>query len=104
MRRLALVLGIIGAALGVSALALMLIGVSELSSPEVGVLIRVAAILIAVALVLPVMRRPSLTTMLLVGAGLIIVLVRPALIWVGLLLWGGWFFFGRHSRTDRSDS
>ena len=79
-------------------------GSSDLNSPAVGVLIRVAGILLAVSLVLPSLRKPSMTTLLVAGGGLLLVLLRPALIWVALIGWVGWMVFGRQRSTADSDS
>lgn len=83
----------------------MVFGSSDLTTPFVGVLVRVAALLIAVSLILPSVRKPSLSTILVVGALLILILMRPALIWAGLTGWLLWMVLGRQrSRTERSDS
>jgi len=78
-------------------------GSSDLGTPTVGVLIRVAGILLAVSLVLPSLRKPSITTLVIAGAGLFLILLRPGLIWVALLGWMGWVVFGRQSRRVDKD-
>ena len=102
MRGTALTLGIVGLALASLALIMMVWGSSDLGSPAVGVLIRVAGILLAVSLVLPAVRKPSLTTVLVVGGGLVLVMARPGLIWAALFAWVLWVAFGRQS-TDSND-
>ena len=102
MRGTALTLGIVGLALASLALIMMVWGSSDLGSPTVGVLIRVAGILLAVSLVLPAVRKPSLTTVLVVGGGLVLVMARPGLIWAALFAWVLWVAFGRQS-TDSND-
>lgn len=79
-------------------------GSSDLGSPAVGVLIRVAGILLAVSLVLPSLRKPSMTTLLVAGGGLVLILLRPGLIWVAALGWLGWALFGRQTSTADKDS
>lgn len=84
---------------------MVVFGSSDLTTPFVGVLVRVAALLIAVSLVLPSVRRPSLSTILVVVPLLILILMRPALIWAGLTGWLLWMVVRRQrSSTDRRDS
>jgi hypothetical protein len=68
------------------------------------VLIRAGAVLGAVALVLPGIRRPSLPTLLVAGAGLVLVLARPGLVWAALIGWVAWALLSRQRRTSSSDS
>jgi len=89
---------VIGAALALVATLIAIWGSAGFGSPTVGVLFRVAAILLAVSLVLPSLRKPSLVVVLAASAGLILVLARPGLIWVALLGWVGWTVFGRLSK------
>ena len=87
------------------AIALMLFGDEDLNSPVVGVLIRVAAVLLAVSLVLPAIRNPSPRGLLIAGASLVLVILRPALIWVALFAWLAWAVYRRlQERTDARDS
>ena len=102
MRGTALTLGIVGLALASLALIMMVWGSSDLGPPTVGVLIRVAGILLAVSLVLPAVRKPSLTTVLVVSGGLVLVMARPELIWAALFAWVLWVAFGLQS-TDSND-
>jgi hypothetical protein len=86
---------LIGAALALVATLMVVWGSADFGTPTVGVLIRVAGVLLAVSLVLPSFRKPSLVAILIASAGLILVLARPGLIWVALLGWVGWVVFGR---------
>ena len=97
LRGTALTLGLIGAALALVAIVMVVWGSADFGTPTVGVLIRVAGILLAVSLVLPSFRKPSLVAILIASAGLILVLARPGLIWVALLGWVGWVVFGRQA-------
>lgn len=90
--------------MAVVATVMVVWGSSDLSSPAVGVLIRVAGILLAISLVLPTLRKPSITTLLLAGAGLVLVMLRPGLIWAALLGWVGWVFYIRRAKTSDNDS
>ncbi len=69
-----------------------------------GLLIRVGAVLAAVALILPSIRKPSLPTLIVAGLGLILVLARPALVWAALIGWAAWILLSRQRRTPSSDS
>ena len=101
MRATALTLGVVGLALVLLATVMVIWGSSDFGSPAVGVLIRVAGILLAVSLVLPIIRKPSFSTLLVAGAGLVLVLTRPALIWAALIGWVVWVAFARHSTDDK---
>ncbi len=79
-------------------------GANDLNSPTAGVLIRVGAILLAVSLVLPVVKKPSTIMTVVVGAGLLIVLLRPGLIWAALIVWLLWLGLGGQRSTDDSAS
>jgi drug/metabolite transporter (DMT)-like permease len=91
------------AAMVVGLIALVLADPGE-GSPTGGVLIRAGAVLGAVALVLPGIRRPSLPTLLVAGAGLVLVLIRPGLVWAALIGWVAWALLSRQRRTSSSDS
>jgi drug/metabolite transporter (DMT)-like permease len=93
-----------GAALASLATIMVVWGSSNLGSPEVGVLIRVAGILLAVSLVVPSLRKPSMTTLLFAGTGLVLVMLRPGLIWAALLGWVGWVLFSRQANTTDNAS
>lgn len=79
-------------------------GIDDVNSPTAGILIRVGAILLAISLVLPVVKKPSLGTSVIVGTGLVVVLVRPGLIWAGLVALVIWLAIGRQRSTDDSAS
>jgi hypothetical protein len=98
-------------ALGALGVLAMLIGLVTIvladpgeGSPTGGVLIRTGAVLGAIALVLPSIRKPSLPTVLVAGAGLVLVLVRPGLVWAALIGWVAWVLLSRQRRTESSDS
>ena len=97
MRGTALTLGIIGVAAVVTAGLMILLGSSDLRTPSVGVLVRVGAILLAVSLVLPSIRRPSIITIIVIGSVLLLVMMRPALIWAALIGWVVWLVMNRHA-------
>ena len=67
-------------------------------TPLSGLLIRTGALLGAVSLVLPSVRKPSTWTLLVAAAGLALVLFRPALIWVALAVWVVWLILNRQHR------
>jgi hypothetical protein len=93
------------AALGMVVGLVMVLGADPgAPSPTGGILIRAGAVLGAVALVLPGLRKPSPLTMLVAGAGLVLVLVRPALAWAALIAWAAWAALSRQRRTSSSDS
>jgi hypothetical protein len=100
----AIALGVIGVVAMVAGLVALLLADPGEGSPTGGVLIRAGAVLGAVALVLPGIRRPSLPTLLVAGAGLVLVLLRPALVWAALIGWVAWVVLSRQRRTSRSDS
>jgi hypothetical protein len=101
MRGTALTVGVVGLAFVLLAMVMVIWGSSDLSSPSVGVLMRVAGILLAVSLVLPKARKPSLITVVVAGVGLVLVLTRPGLIWVALFGWVVWVAFNRQSTDDK---
>jgi hypothetical protein len=100
----AIALGVIGAVAMVAGLVALLLADAGEGSPTGGVLIRAGAVLGAVALVLPGIRRPSLPTLLVAGAGLVLVLARPGLVWAALIGWVAWALLSRQRRTSSSDS
>ena len=69
-----------------------------------GLVIRVGAVLGAIALVLPTIRKPSIPTLIVAGLGLVLVLARPALVWAALAGWALWVLLSRQRRTSSSDS
>lgn len=104
LRGTALTLGVIGLIAAVAGMLIAFTGTNDLTSPTAGVLIRVGAILLAVSLVLPVVKKPSTGMTVVVGAGLLIVLLRPGLIWAGLIAWVLWLGLGRQRSTDDNAS
>jgi hypothetical protein len=96
-------------ALGVVGLLVILVGVVLVQDPDDGstlggLIIRVGAVLGALALVLPTIRKPSLPTLIVAGVGLVLVLARPGLIWAALIGWAVWVLLGRQRRMSSSDS
>jgi hypothetical protein len=100
----ALTLGVIGGLLITAGAFIELFGDTGSTSPSSGVLIRAGAVLAATALVLPSIRRPSLSTTTIAVAGLVLVLLRPGLIWVALIGWVAWLIAGRQRRTADNES
>jgi hypothetical protein len=93
-------------ALSLIAAGLALIAFEEgtTSDTRAGVLIRVGAIIGAVALVLPSIRKPSVSTILVAAVGLILVLARPGLIWAALIGWVLWLWLGRQRSAADNES
>ncbi len=104
LRGTALALGVMGAIAAVIGMLIVFTGTDDLNSPTAGVLIRVGAILLAVSLVLPAVKKPSATMTVVVGFGLLVVLIRPGLIWAGLIAWVLWLALGRQRSTDDNAS
>jgi len=104
LRGTALILGVIGAIAAVAGMLIVFTGTDDLNSPLAGVLIRVGAILLAVSLVLPVVKKPSTGMTVVVGAGLLVVLLRPGLIWAALIALVLWLGLGRQRSTDDNAS
>lgn len=100
----AIVIGVLGVLGMVAGLIVFLLADPGEASPTAGVLVRSGALLGAVALVLPGIRKPSLVTLLIAGAGLVLVLARPALVWAALIGWVAWALLSRQRRTSSSDS
>ena len=100
----AIALGAIGIVAMVAGLVAILLVDPREASPTGGVLVRVGAVLGALALVLPGLRKPSLSTALIAGAGLVLVMARPGLVWAALIGWAAWVLLSRQRRTSRSDS
>jgi hypothetical protein len=104
LRGTAIAMGVIALLLiGVGA-ALLALGDGASSDASSGVLIRAGAVIGAVALVLPSIRKPSFATLLVAGAGLILVLARPGLIWAALVGWVGWLWLSRQRSASDNES
>ncbi len=103
LRSTAITLGIIGIAAIAAGILVAVTAERGLSEPLAGIFIRVGAVLAAIALILPTVRRPSLGALAVVSGATILVIARPALIWVALaggLVW----LFVRQRKTDNKDS
>jgi hypothetical protein len=100
----AIALGVLGLLAIVIGLVAILLADPGEGSPTGGVLIRAGAVLGAIALVLPGIRKPSLPALLVVGGGLVLVLIRPGLVWAALIGWVAWALLSRQRRTSSSDS
>jgi hypothetical protein len=100
----AIAIGALGILAMVAGLVALLLADPGEGSPTGGVLIRAGAVLGAIALVLPGVRKPSLPTLLVAGAGLILVLARPGLVWAALIGWVAWALLSRQRRTSSNDS
>ena len=99
----AVTLGVVGGLLMVVGLALVFLSDSDQAGPGGGVLIRVGALLGAVALVLPTIRKPSFVTLLVAGVGLLLVLARPGLVWAALVGWSLWVILGRQRNSSSKE-
>lgn len=100
MRSSAITIGLIGLIAIAAGILLALVGEVGTRGPTAGILIRAGAVLGAIALVLPSVKRPSFANVAVAGAGLILVLIRPSLIWVALIGWLGWLIFRQRSTAD----
>jgi hypothetical protein len=89
-------------AAAVTGLVIIFSGSDDVNSPIAGVLIRVGAILLAISLVLPIAKKPSLAMTVAVGVGLLVTLIRPGLIWVAIIAWVGWLILGRQRSTNEA--
>jgi hypothetical protein len=102
-----------GTAIALGAVGILMIGAGVImalradagvQSTEGSLLIRVGALVGAVALVLPTVRKPSLPTVLVSFVGLVLVLARPALVWAALIGWSIWVIMGRQRRMSSKES
>ncbi|MGH8947363.1 MAG: hypothetical protein ACRDXF_00785, partial [Acidimicrobiia bacterium] len=100
----AIAIGVVGVVVIGVGLAVILFQGADDGSTLGGLLIRVGAVLGAVALVLPSIRKPSVPTLIVAGLGLVLVLARPGLVWAALVGWAVWVLLGRQRRTSSSDS
>lgn len=104
LRGTAIAIGVVGVVGMVAGLIMILLADPGEASPTGGVLIRTGAVLGAVALILPSIRKPSLPTLLVAGVGLALVLARPGLVWAALIGWVAWALLSRQRRTSSNDS
>jgi hypothetical protein len=100
----AIAIGVVGLVVIAVGVTLVLVQDPDDGSTLGGLIIRVGAVLGAVALVLPSIRKPSLPTLIVAGLGLILVLARPGLVWAALIGWAVWVLFGRQRSRSSSDS
>jgi hypothetical protein len=97
-------MGVIALLLIGAGLAMIVFEEGTTSDTRAGVLIRVGAIIGAVALVVPSIRRPPVSTILVAAVGLILVLARPGLIWAALIGWVLWLWLGRQRSAADNES
>ena len=104
MRGTAVAIGVIGLVLIALGVVIALTSDRGVSTPSSGILIRSGAVLGALALALRSIRKPSVSSLLVAGGGLALVLVRPGLVWAALAGWVLWIVLGRQRSTDSNDS
>ena len=104
LKSTAITVGVVGLVVIAVGVTLVLVQDPDDGSTLGGLIIRVGAVLGAVALVLPSIRKPSLPTLIVAGLGLILVLARPGLVWAALIGWAVWVLLGRQRSRSRSDS
>lgn len=104
LRGIAITMGVIGLLMIGAGVGVALASDSGLQEPTAGLMLRVGAVLAALAMVVPTLRRPSIPTMAVAGGGLLLVLARPGLVWAALLGWVLWLFVSRQRRTSSNDS
>ncbi|MGC2240555.1 MAG: hypothetical protein WA726_06920 [Acidimicrobiia bacterium] len=104
LRSTAITLGVIGVVLMGVGLVLIVSGGDGSSDATGGLAVRSGAVIGAIALVLPSIRKPKISTVVVAGAGAILALARPGLAWAALLGWVLWVGLGRQRRTDKSES
>ncbi|MGA7097930.1 MAG: hypothetical protein WB245_10245 [Acidimicrobiia bacterium] len=104
LRSTAITLGVIGVVLMGVGLVLIAKGGDGSSDATGGLAVRSGAVIAAIALVLPSLRKPKISTVLVAGAGAVLALARPGLAWAALLGWVLWAGMGRQRRTDKRES
>lgn len=97
-------MGVVGLLVIMVGVVLVLVQDPDDGSTLGGLIIRVGAVLGALALILPTIRKPSLPTLMVAGVGLVLVLARPGLVWAALIGWAVWVLLGRQRRMSSSDS
>ena len=100
----AIALGAVGIVMIGAGLATTLLADPGQESAGSGLLIRAGALVGAVALVLPTIRKPSLPTVLVSLVGLVLVMARPGLVWAALIGWSIWVIMGRQRRVSSKES
>lgn len=100
----AVALGLVALLMIGAGLTIMLLAEPEEGSGWAGLLIRAGALVGAVALVLPTIRKPSLSALLVAGAGLLVVMARPGLVWAALIGWSVWAILGYQRSTSSRES
>jgi hypothetical protein len=100
----AIALGAVGILMIGAGLAMALVADVGQQSLEGSLLIRAGAMVGAVALVLPTIRKPSLPTVLVSLAGLVLVMARPGLVWAALIGWSIWAIMSRQRRMPSKES
>jgi hypothetical protein len=100
----AIALGAVGILMIGAGLAMVLLAEAGQQSPEGSLFIRAGALVGAVALVLPTIRKPSLPTVLVSLVGLALVMARPGLVWAALIGWSIWVIMSRQRRMSSKES
>ena len=100
----AIALGALGILMIGAGLAMALLDDAGQQSAEGSLLIRAGALVGAVALVLPTIRKPSLPTVLVSLVGLVLVMARPGLVWAALIGWSIWVIMSRQRRMSSKES
>ena len=100
----AIALGAVGILMIGAGLAVALFADAGRQSTEGSLLIRAGALVGAVALVLPTIRKPSLPTVLVSLVGLALVMARPGLVWAALIGWSIWVIRRSQRRTSSKES
>lgn len=104
LKSMAVALGVVGLLMIGAGLATVLLADPDQGSTAGSLLIRAGALVGAVALVLPTIRRPSLSTIVVAGVGLILVMARPGLVWAALIGWSVWVILARQRRLSSRES
>lgn len=100
----AIALGAVGILMIGAGLAMALLTDAGQQGTEGSLLIRAGALVGAVALVLPTIRKPSLPTVLVSLVGLALVMARPGLVWAALIGWSIWVIMSRQRRMSSKES
>lgn len=103
LKSTAVTFGVVGLAAIVAGILVAVSTARGISEPMAGILIRVGVVIAAIAMILPVVRRPSFSVMAVSSGAVILVMLRPALVWVALAAGLVWLFL-RQRKTDNNDS